>query len=96
MKADADAEYTRVIDLDLSKIKQTVSFPHLPENARTFDDMPDIKIDQVVIGACTNGRLEDLIIAADILRGKKVAKGVRTIIIPATQTIYLQALELGL
>lgn len=95
-KADADAEYSRVIDLDLSKIKQTVSFPHLPENARTFDDMPDIKIDQVVIGACTNGRLEDLVIAADILRGKKVAKGVRTIIIPATQTIYLQALELGL
>ncbi len=95
-EADVDAEYSRVINLDLSAIKQTVSFPHLPENARTFDDMPDINIDQVVIGACTNGRLEDLIIAADILRGKKVAKGVRVIIIPATQLIYLQALEMGL
>jgi 3-isopropylmalate/(R)-2-methylmalate dehydratase large subunit len=95
-EADKDAEYERTIDIDLSKIKQTVAFPFLPENARTFDDMPDIKIDQVVIGACTNGRLEDLIIAADILRGKKVAKGVRAIIIPATQAIYLKAMEMGL
>ncbi len=94
--ADADAEYARVIDLDLSAVKQTVAFPHLPENAHTFDDMPDIAIDQVVIGACTNGRLEDLVIAADILRGQKVAKGVRVIVIPATQTIYLKAMEMGL
>ncbi len=95
-EADPGAEYARVIDIDLSKIQQTVSFPHLPENTKTFDDIPDIRIDQVVIGACTNGRLEDLIAAADILRGKKVAKGVRAIVIPATQKIYLQALEMGL
>jgi 3-isopropylmalate/(R)-2-methylmalate dehydratase large subunit len=95
-EADPDAIYARVIDIDLSKIKQTVSFPSLPENAKTFDQIPDIKIDQVVIGACTNGRLEDLIIAADILRGKKVAKHVRVIVIPATQQIYLKAMELGL
>ncbi len=95
-EADEDAEYARVIDIDLGQIKQTVSFPHLPENTRTFDDIPDIRIDQVVIGACTNGRLEDLVIAADILRGKKVARGVRVIVIPATQEIYLKALEMGL
>ncbi|NLM84128.1 MAG: 3-isopropylmalate dehydratase large subunit [Clostridiales bacterium] len=95
-KADPDAVYERVIDIDLSAVRQTVAFPHLPENARTFDEIPDIPIDQVVIGSCTNGRLEDLIIAADILRGKKVAKGVRCIVIPATQKIYLEAMEMGL
>lgn len=95
-QADPDAEYERVIDIDLSQIKQTVAFPHLPENAHTFDDMPEIKIDQVVIGSCTNGRLEDLKVAAKIMQGKKVAKGIRVIIIPATQKIYLEAIELGL
>lgn len=95
-EADPDAEYEQVIDIDLSQVKQTVAFPHLPENARTFDDMPDIPIDQVVIGSCTNGRLEDLIVAADILRGKKVAPHVRCIVIPATQKIYLEAIEMGL
>ncbi len=94
--ADGDAEYARVIDIDLSRVRQTVAFPHLPENARTFENMPEVKIDQVVIGSCTNGRLEDLVIAAGILKGKKVAKGVRTIIIPATQKIYLEAMEMGL
>ena len=94
--ADADAEYDEVIDIDLSEIQQTVAFPHLPENAKTFDEIGDIKIDQVVIGSCTNGRLEDLMIAAEILKGKKVAKGVRVIIIPATQQIYLDAMEMGL
>ncbi len=94
--ADADAEYDQVINIDLSKIKQTVAFPHLPENAKTFDEIPDIRIDQVVIGSCTNGRLEDLVIAAEILKGKKVAKHVRTIVIPATQKIYLDAMDLGL
>jgi 3-isopropylmalate/(R)-2-methylmalate dehydratase large subunit len=97
--ADADAEYDQVIDIDLSKIKQTVAFPHLPENAKTFDEidnMPDIRIDQVVIGSCTNGRLEDLIIAAEILKGKKVAKHIRCLIFPATQKIYLDAMEMGL
>jgi 3-isopropylmalate/(R)-2-methylmalate dehydratase large subunit len=95
-EADADAEYEQVIDIDLLKIKQTVAFPHLPENAKTFDEIPDIRIDQVVIGSCTNGRLEDLIIAADILKGKKVAGHVRCIVIPATQQIYLDAMEMGL
>ncbi len=94
--ADADAEYDKVIDIDLSAIKQTVAFPHLPENARTFADMPEIVIDQVVIGSCTNGRLEDLRIAADILKGQKVADNIRCIVIPATQQIYLDAMEEGL
>ena len=94
--ADADAEYERVIGIDLSQVKQTVAFPHLPENARTFDEIGDVKIDQVVIGSCTNGRLEDLILAAQVLRGRKTASHVRVIIIPATQQIYLDAMELGL
>lgn len=93
--ADEDAEYTQVFDIDLSKIKQTVAFPHLPENARTFDEIGDIPIDQVVIGSCTNGRLEDLAIAAEILKGKKVAKRTRTLIIPATNKIYLDAMKAG-
>ena len=95
-QADADAEYERVIGIDLSQVKQTVAFPHLPGNARTFDDIGDVKIDQVVIGSCTNGRLEDLILAAEVLRGRKTASHVRVIIIPATQQIYLDAMELGL
>ncbi|MBQ9766051.1 MAG: 3-isopropylmalate dehydratase large subunit [Lachnospiraceae bacterium] len=95
-KADEDAVYEQVIELDLSTIKSTVAFPHLPENAKTFDEIGEVKIDQVVIGSCTNGRLEDLIAAAEILKGKKVAKNVRTIIIPATQKIYLEAIEMGL
>ena len=95
-KADDDAEYDEVIKINLSEIKSTVAFPHLPENARTFDEIGDIKIDQVVIGSCTNGRLEDLIASAEIMKGKKVAKGVRAIIIPATQEIYLKAMEMGL
>jgi 3-isopropylmalate/(R)-2-methylmalate dehydratase large subunit len=95
-EADSDAEYERVIDIDLSKVKQTVAFPHLPDNARTFDNIPNIPIDQVVIGSCTNGRLEDLVIAADILRGKKIDKSVRCLVIPATQQIYLDAMAMGL
>jgi 3-isopropylmalate/(R)-2-methylmalate dehydratase large subunit len=94
--ADADAEYDEVYDIDLSTIKPTVAFPHLPENAKTFDEIGDVKIDQVVIGSCTNGRLEDIIIATEILRGRKVAKGVRAIIIPASQKVFLEAMELGL
>jgi 3-isopropylmalate/(R)-2-methylmalate dehydratase large subunit len=94
--ADKEAVYDTTYDIDLGAIKSTVAFPHLPENARTFDDMPDIAIDQVVIGSCTNGRLSDLIAAAEIMKGRKVARNVRTIIIPATQKIYLQAMELGL
>ena len=95
-KADPDAEYDEVINIDLSQIEPTVAFPHLPENARTFDNIDEIRIDQVVIGSCTNGRLEDLIAAAEIMKGHKVAKNVRVIIIPATQQIYLDAMEMGL
>lgn len=94
-EADEDAEYNRTITVDLSTLKSTVAFPHLPENTRTFDDIPQIKIDQVVIGSCTNGRIEDMRMAASILKGKKVAKNVRTIIIPATQQIYLQCIKEG-
>ena len=94
--ADPDAEYEKVYDIDLSTVEQTVAFPHLPENARTFKDIPEVHIDQAVIGSCTNGRLEDLIVAAEVLKGKKVAKHVRTLIIPATQQIYLDAMEMGL
>ncbi|EGC04189.1 3-isopropylmalate dehydratase large subunit [Ruminococcus albus] len=92
-EADADAEYDEEYTIDLSEIKPTVAFPHLPENARTFDDIPDIKIDQVVIGSCTNGRIEDLRAAAEILKGKKVASHVRCIVIPATQHIYMTAMK---
>lgn len=95
-EADADAEYDEVYDIDLSQIKPTVAFPHLPENAKTFDEIGDVKIDQSVIGSCTNGRIEDLRAAAEILKGRQVASGVRCIVIPATQDIYLQAMEEGL
>lgn len=95
-KADDDAVYDETYVIDLSEIRPTVAFPHLPENTHTFDEIGDIKIDQVVIGSCTNGRLEDLVIAAEILKGKKVKKGVRTIVIPATNKIYLDAMEMGL
>lgn len=95
-EADEDAEYDATYTIDLGTLKPTVAFPHLPENTRTIDEVGDIKIDQVVIGSCTNGRIEDLRTAAGIMKGKKVAKGVRAIIIPATQAIYLQAVEEGL
>ncbi len=94
--ADPDAKYNRVIDIDLSAIRPTVAFPHLPENTRTIDEVGEIKIDQVVIGSCTNGRYSDLETAAAVVKGKKVAKGVRAIVIPATQQIYLDALRNGL
>ncbi|WP_092643064.1 3-isopropylmalate dehydratase large subunit [Acetanaerobacterium elongatum] len=94
--ADEDAPYDAVYDIDLSQIKSTVSFPHLPSNTKTVDEAGEVTIDQVVIGSCTNGRLSDLREAAGILRGKRVHKNVRTIVIPATQKIYLQAMEEGL
>jgi len=94
-KADEDAVYYEVYEIDLSEITPTVAFPHLPSNVRTFDQIGEVKIDQVVIGSCTNGRLEDLVKAAEILKGKKVKKGVRVIVIPATQKIYLEAMEMG-
>ena len=95
-EADEDAEYDETYTIDLSTLRPTVSFPHLPENTRTIDEVGDVAIDQVVIGSCTNGRMDDLRIAAEILKGRKVAKGLRVIVIPATQEIYLQAMEEGL
>lgn len=94
--ADDDAEYDEVIEIDLSSLKPTVAFPHLPENTKTREQWGDISIDQVVIGSCTNGHITDLRIAANILKGKKVANNVRAIIIPATNEIYLQAVHEGL
>lgn len=94
--ADEDAEYEAVYDIDLSEIKMTVAFPHLPENTRTIDEVGTVKIDQCVIGSCTNGRIEDLRAAAKVFEGKHIAKHVRAIIIPATQKIYRQAMKEGL
>lgn len=93
--ADEDAEYDKVFDIDLSKVPLTVAKPHLPDNTVAVADMEKVVIDQAVIGSCTNGRISDLKVAADILRGKKVKKGVRVIIFPGTQKIYLEAMELG-
>ncbi len=96
-EADEDAIYDEEYTIDLSTLKSTVAFPHLPENTHTIDEIDkNIKIDQVVIGSCTNGRLDDLRQAAEVLKGRKVAKGMRLIVIPATQAIYLQAMEEGL
>ena len=95
-EADADAEYDEVIEINLDELKPTVSFPHLPENTHTVDSIDDIKIDQVVIGSCTNGRIEDMRAAASVLKGRKVADGVRCIVIPATQTVYMQCIDEGL
>ena len=95
-EADEDAEYDETYVIDLSRLKPTVSFPHLPSNTRTIDQVGEVKIDQAVIGSCTNGRIDDMRIAAQVLKGRKVAKGVRCIVIPATQSIYLQAMREGL
>ncbi len=95
-EADPDAEYEAVYTVDLSELKPTVSFPHLPENTKEAGTFGDVKIDQAVIGSCTNGRISDMRVAAEILKGRKVAKGVRCIVIPATQNVYLQALKEGL
>ena len=94
--ADADAEYEREVEMDLSELKPVVAFPHLPSNVRDVDDAGDMPIDQVVIGSCTNGRISDMRVAAEIMRGRKVAPGVRCIVIPATQRVWLQAMEEGL
>ena len=97
--ADADAEYDSTVTIDLSTLRPTVAFPHLPENTKTIDEvaqMEPIAIQQSVIGSCTNGRIEDLRAAAKILAGRKVAKGVRCIVIPGTQDIYLQAIKEGI
>ena len=95
-EADKDAEYERTIDIDMSSVRPTVAFPHLPENTKTIDEVGKVKIDQVVIGSCTNGRIEDMRAAAEILKGRKVCRSVRTIIIPATQQVYLDCIKEGL
>ena len=95
-EADEDAEYEKTYVIDLSQLKPTVSFPHLPSNTRLAEESGEVKVDQVVIGSCTNGRIDDMRIAAQVLKGRKVAKGVRCIVIPATQSIYLQAMREGL
>jgi 3-isopropylmalate/(R)-2-methylmalate dehydratase large subunit len=94
--ADTDAVYERTVRIDLSQLTSVVAFPHLPENGRTFDEIGDVPIHQVVVGSCTNGRLSDLREAAEILKGRRVAKGVRALIIPATQQIWLDAMKEGL
>ena len=95
-EADADAEYERVIEINLDELEPTVAFPHLPSNTRPVREAGNVAIDQVVIGSCTNGRISDMRAAAEVLRGHRVADGVRAIVIPATQRIWLQALEEGL
>ncbi len=95
-EADEDAEYERVVNIDLSSLEPTVSLPHLPSNTKTAREAAGLKIDQVVIGSCTNGRMSDMMTAASIIKGKKIADGVRCIIIPATQEIYLQCINEGL
>ena len=94
-EADPDAEYEKVRDIDLSKIVPTVACPHLPENTRPASDLHSVKVDQVVIGSCTNGRMEDMQAAYNILKGKKVADGIRVIIIPGTMQIYRECVERG-
>ena len=95
-EADEDAVYDAVYTIDLAALKPTVAFPHLPENTKEMGNFEEVKIDQVVIGSCTNGRIQDIRQAAEILKGRKVAKNVRCIVIPATQSIYLQAMREGL
>ena len=95
-EADPDAEYERVVEINLSELKPTVSLPHLPSNTKTVDEVKGMHIDQVVIGSCTNGRITDMRIAAEILKGRKVADGVRCIVIPATQQVYMDCITEGL
>ncbi len=95
-EADADAEYTRTVVIDLDQLEPTVSLPHLPSNTKTIGEAAGLPIQQAVIGSCTNGRISDLRAAAEVLKGKKVADGVRCIVIPATQAIYLEAIHEGL
>jgi len=95
-KADADATYCRMVEIDASRIEPQVAFPHLPENARPVGEAGEVRIDQVVIGSCTNGRLEDLRVAAKVLRGRRVHPDVRCIFVPGSQQVYLDAVREGL
>ncbi len=96
IKADNDAVYERVININLNELKPTISCPHTVDNTKTIDEMPKVELNQVYIGTCTNGRIEDLRIAAGILKGKKVKDGVRLLVSPASRKVFLQALEEGL
>lgn len=95
VNADDDAKYSSTVEIDLSTLKPVVAFPHLPENVKTVEEAGEIKIDQVVIGSCTNGRLEDLEIAAEIFKGRKINENVRCIVIPGSQAIYKEAIHRG-
>lgn len=95
-EADEDAVYKQTVKIDLSALRPTVAFPHLPSNTRTVDEAGEVRIDQIVIGSCTNGRIDDLRVAARVMQGRRLAPHVRGIVIPATQKIYLQAMEEGL
>lgn len=95
-EADPDAEYDETVTIDLNTLKPTVSMPHLPSNTKTVDEVKGLEIHQVVIGSCTNGRIQDMRIAAEILKGRKVAKGIKCIVIPATQEVYMQCIKEGL
>lgn len=95
-EADEDANYDEVYEIDLSTLRPTISFPHLPDNTKTIDEVGDVEVDQVVIGSCTNGRISDLRVARDILKGNQVKKGIRCIVFPGTQKIYLQAIKEGI
>ena len=94
-EADPDAEYEKTIDIDLSAIRPTVAFPHLPSNTRTIDEVGDVELDQVFIGSCTNGRMEDMAMAASILKGHRISDRLRVIVIPATPSIYMECMEKG-
>ena len=95
VEADGDAEYERTVEIDLDQVDCTVAWPHLPENARSAREGKDIAIDQIVIGSCTNGQLPDMAAAAEILKGRRLAPGVRGIVIPATQSVYRECMHLG-
>ena len=95
-EADEDAEYDAVYEIDLSKLRPTIAFPHLPENTKTVDESKGLEMDQVVIGSCTNGRISDMRIAAQVLKGKKINPNIRAIILPGTQKVWLQCVEEGL
>ena len=94
-EADEDAEYEKTVDIDLSSIRPTVAFPHLPSNTRSIDEVGEVLLDQVFIGSCTNGRMEDMAMAASILKGRKISDRVRVIVIPATPSIYMECMEKG-
>ncbi len=94
--SDSDAKYKEIVEIDCSKLEPQVSFPHLPENAKPISEVGNVQIDQSVIGSCTNGRIEDLRVAAQVLKGRKVHPDVRLIILPATQEIWTQAMHEGL